>query len=325
MTQMESVLIDCDPGVDDALALILALSAASMDVAGITTVDGNVGIEHTTRNTFTVLELCGQDVAVHRGAERPFRRAAMPWSKAHGADGLGEVGRVPAHVDTEAEDAKDFLIRVTAEAPGEHTLVALGPLTNIAHAIEADPDFPQRVKRLLIMGGAEFTGNVTPSAEFNFLHDPEAAQLVFTSGFDAIDMIGLDVTKKVFMSPGTRELIRQFRTPVSEFIHDVTQYYSDYYWQKYQEVGSELCDPLVVAQLLDEDLVTFTDARVEVETAGLCQGRSVVWRTERYRDVEPNCRVATDVDSRRFFEIFLKTIFPQFSKAIQRGLDVELR
>lgn len=321
---MERLIIDCDPGVDDAVALMMALATDRIAVERLTTVDGNVGIDQVTHNAATVLDLCGRrDLPIHRGSERPLARAAMPASLAHGGDGLGDVGYATERPWTDPRGAVRTLLEETTAAPGELTILALGPLTNIAQAVQQDPSFPQRVRRLVMMGGAEFTGNVTPSAEFNIHHDPEAAEVVFAAGFPPIEMIGLDVTRQVFMSPAVRELVRQIGGEQGRFLHDVTQTYVDHYWRKYREVGAELCDPLALAHLVDPELVELTPARVQIATIGICEGRTVVSRIERYRDLEPNALVGTHVDSRRFFRSLLTSIFPEHASDIENVLARE--
>ena len=322
---MEHLIIDCDPGVDDALALMMALASDEVVVDRITLVDGNVGLDHVARNAATVLELVGRtDIPLHRGADRPLSREPMPASRAHGGDGLGDAGYAVDRPWSDPRGAVEALLEASAAAPDGITILALGPLTNLALAVQQDPTFPQRVRRLVIMGGAEFTGNVTPSAEFNILHDPEAAEVVFAAGFPPIEMIGLDATRQVFMSPGIRELVRQLGGTTGRFLHDVTEKYVDHYWRKYREVGAELCDPLAFAHLVDPDLVDLVPARVEIATSGVCDGRTVVWRTSRYRDQEPNALVATSVDARRFFDALLNSLFPEHTAEIAHVLDREL-
>ncbi|WP_193636376.1 nucleoside hydrolase [Brachybacterium subflavum] len=322
---MQHLIIDCDPGVDDALALMMAFASDQVVVDRITTVDGNVPLDQVARNAATVLELCGRtDVPLHRGADHPLEREPMPASRAHGGDGLGDSGYAAREPWADARGAVDALLEESRSTPGGITILALGPLTNLARAVRQDPTFPQRVRRLVIMGGAEFTGNVTPSAEFNILHDPEAAEVVFGAGFPPIEMIGLDATRQVFMSPGIRELVRQLGGTTGRFIHDVTEKYVDHYWRKYREVGAELCDPLAFAHLVDPDLIDLVPARVEIATSGVCDGRTVVWRTSRYRDQEPNALVATSVDARRFFDALLGSLFPEHTADIARVLDREL-
>ena len=203
---MERLIIDCDPGVDDALAIMLALESSQVNVEAITTVDGNVTLDKTTGNTAAVLDLCGRnEIPIIQGAPTPIDRPPMPSSKAHGGDGLGDVGYGRTEASVVSTDAAGFLIDASSAHPGEISILAIGPLTNLAAAIRRDSEFPSRIRRLVIMGGAEFTGNITPSAEFNFLHDPEAAAEVFKAGFNDVVMVGLDATRQVFMSPNLRE------------------------------------------------------------------------------------------------------------------------
>lgn len=176
------------------------------------------------------------------------------------------------------------------------------------------------------MGGAEGTGNITPSAEFNFWHDPQAAHKVIAAGFRNTTLVSLDATGQVFMSPGVRELLYQLRHPYARFIYDITRAYADFYWQRRGLVGAELCDVLAVAILIDPTLVRTVEAHVEVCDEGLCEGRSVVARTDFYRDRIPNARVATsDVDTKRFMQLLLTTLFPADTENIIRVLDHEYR
>ncbi|WP_220700706.1 nucleoside hydrolase [Mycetocola tolaasinivorans] len=322
------LVIDTDPGIDDAIAILLATASPKLDLIALTTVGGNVGIDVVTPNALALLELAGaKDVPVYRGADRSLGRERPRASAAHGDDGLGGFRPVfPASRTAETESAVDFLLRITREQPGEITVLAIGPLTNIAEAVRRDPGFPGRVARLVLMGGAEGTGNITPSAEFNFWHDPEAASEVFAAGFDTPVMVGLDATRHAFMTPGVRELVRQIGTPTARFIHGSTRQYTDHYWNRYHEVGSELCDVLAVAQLIDPALVPTVAAHVEIETAGICEGRSVVARTARYTDRTANALVATDaVDTRGFFELLLGTLFPEHRADIERTIGHEYR
>ncbi|WP_427005246.1 nucleoside hydrolase [Pseudarthrobacter sp. H2] len=324
---MKHIILDTDPGVDDAVALLLACASNEIEIHGITTVGGNVGIEAVTANALAILELAGRpDIPVYRGADRSLAREQTRKSLAHGDDGLG--GHRP-DLNTGAAasdiDAVRFLTRHVRENPGVVTIVAIGPLTNIAAAIAADPSFVANVKEVVLMGGSEGTGNVTPSAEFNFWHDPEAAEIVFSAGFASIAMVGLDSTHHAFMTPGTRELLRQIGSPVAQFIHKTTRKYTDYYWNRYREVGAELCDALAVAYLIDPSLIEMVRADVQIATNGICEGRSVVARTSRYSDRIPNAIVGTAVDTQRFFALLLTRLFPDHKEDIVRVLAHEYR
>lgn len=321
------ILIDTDPGVDDAVALLLALQHPALDVVGITTTGGNVGIEHTTRNALALLEFVGRaDIPVVRGADTPLQHPAGRSSTAHGDDGLGGVVLPAPSIAPREGSAAAFIVDMINAHPGEITLVPIGPLTNIASALALDPTIVDKVAGVMIMGGAEGTGNITPSAEFNFWHDPHAARIVMDAGFANLTMVGLDATGRAFLSPGVRELLYQIDHPQARLIHDMTRSYADFYWRKRRIVGAELCDVLAVALLIDPTLVETVPAHIEVCDEGLCEGRSVVARSNRYRDLRPNASVATDrVETRRFMELLLTTLFPSETEDIIAVLDVEYR
>ncbi|SDL20771.1 nucleoside hydrolase [Tessaracoccus oleiagri] len=320
------IILDTDPGVDDAIALLFALRHPGITLDAVTTVAGNVELEHTTRNALGILQLAGAtDVPVHVGSGRRFSELGSRASDAHGDTGLGGVSLPIDAIAPSGDHAAQFIVDHTAAHPGEVTLLAVGPLGNVAEALEIDPTLPARVPELMIMGGAEGTGNITPSAEFNFWHDPGAAKVVFEAGFAKISMVGLDATGQVFMSPGARELLRHIDDPLAKFMFDITEQYADFYWQRRRLVGAELCDALAAMALVDRDITGWVDAHVEICDEGLCAGRSVVARTERYRDRTANAAVATTVRTQEFFEVLLTTLFPAYTTDIQRVLQHEYR
>ncbi|HIY55715.1 MAG TPA: nucleoside hydrolase [Candidatus Dorea merdavium] len=311
---MQKLIIDTDPGIDDALALLLALAAKDeLDVTAITTVNGNVGVDQVTENVFRILDVAGRsDIPVYKGNGKPLMRENDNCEEFHGDDGLGNLGFKEVPGTVKEESAVDFLIRKVREEKGEITLVPIGPLTNIAQAVQKDPEFARNVKEVVIMGGAEHGGNMSPCAEFNFWTDPEAAKIVFQAGFERVTMVGLDATSYVFLSPTLRELLYLINTPVSRFIHKITRVYADGHWEIEKKLGCELCDVLTIAYLLDRNVVEKVDAFVDVETSGLCDGMSVVYRTKYYPDKKKNCEVAVKADTKRFFEIFFGYLFPEY-------------
>ncbi|MFS0894785.1 nucleoside hydrolase [Microbacterium sp. 179-I 3D3 NHS] len=304
------LLIDCDPGIDDALAILLALGA-DLPVEAITTVAGNVIVEQSTSNALTVLDIAGRlDIPVHEGARSPLFGSLPETSSSHGIDGLGGRGAMPLRTGASTTSAVDALLQASGKSAEPVTIAAIGPLTNIAQAVLADPEFASRIEHLVIMGGAIGAGNVTPAAEFNFWHDPHAADVILRAGFARVDIVGLDVTGQVFLDAETRERIRYRGTRASEFVYEMTRDYFDAYWHSHGVVGAEMCDPLVIAHLLDDQVLTFADAFVEVETTGESVGRSNVWPVARYAGKEANARVAVGVDTAAFFRIFLEAVFP---------------
>lgn len=322
---MQKIIIDTDPGIDDALALLLACAAKDqLEVLALTTVNGNVGVEQVTKNAFKILKIAGrEDIPVYQGNGKPLMREMDHCEEFHGDDGLGNLGMDDCNGIIQDETAVDFLVRKVRQEKEEITIVPIGPLTNIAQAVQKDPGFVENVKELVIMGGAENGGNMSPHAEFNFWTDPEAAKIVFSAGFKKITMIGLDATSYVFLSPTLRELLYLLNTPISRFIHKITRLYADGHWEIEKKLGCELCDVLTIAFLLDRTLVEKVDAFVDIETKGLCDGASVVYRTKYYPDKVKNCEVAVKADTRRFFEIFFDTLFPEHREVVQEILNQE--
>ena len=312
---MHKIIIDTDPGVDDAIAILLALAAKDeIEVVGITTVNGNVGLHYTTPNACKILTLAGRtDIPVYSGCAKPLEREPLSAEEVHGNDGLGGIGFPDVEKQPEEEFAVDFLVRKARELKGELVLVPIGPLTNLAKAIEKDPEFVNNVKEIVMMGGAEFKGNVTPTAEFNFWVDPEAAKIVFDAGFKKITMVGLDAIDNARMNPALRELLYQIDTPVSKFIYDITRVYVNESWRTEKDLGCRLCDVLAVSQLLDPSVCKVVDAYVDIETKGLCEGTSVVYRKGRYAHVQKvNCQVATYCDTKKFVEVMFGRMFPEY-------------
>lgn len=315
---MKKIIIDTDPGIDDAIAILLALSAEKeLEIQALTTVNGNIDINHVTENTLKILNIAGKSqIPVYRGSSKPLMREREHCEEFHGDDGMGNTGLPCCSGKLMQESAVDFLVRTVREQKNEIVLTAIGPLTNIAKAVQKDPNFASHVKELVIMGGAEKTGNMSPHAEFNFWTDPEAAKLVFAAGFPKVTMVGLDATSYVFLDPTLRELLYLIDTPISRFIHKITRLYADGHWDYDRTLGCELCDVLAIAYLLDEHVVETVDAFVDIETQGLCDGASVVYRTKVYPDKKKNCQVAVKADTKRFFEVFFQHLFPEYMDVV---------
>jgi inosine-uridine nucleoside N-ribohydrolase len=301
------ILIDCDPGHDDAVALLLALASPEVELVGVTTVSGNQTLAKTTANALRVLELVGRgDVPVAAGADRPIRRDLFVAAYVHGESGLDG----PALPDPQGKplpaDAADFIAERVSASAQPLTLIPTGPLTNVAAFLERHEEAASKLERIVLMGGAIAEGNVTPAAEFNIWADPEAAATVFRSGLD-VTMIGLDVTHKALMTPehGVR-LRKTGRT--GAFVAELLEFYSRFHREVYDFPGSPIHDAVAVAHVLDPSLVETKRRNVEIELESeLCRGRTVVdlWRrTER----EPNARVGVDIDSDRFLELLLERL-----------------
>jgi inosine-uridine nucleoside N-ribohydrolase len=301
------ILIDCDPGHDDAVALLLALASPEVELVGVTTVSGNQTLAKTTANALRVLELVGRgDVPVAAGADRPIKRDLFVAAYVHGESGLDG----PALPDPQGKPlpagAADFIAERVSASAQPLTLIPTGPLTNVAAFLERHEQAASKLKRIVLMGGAIAEGNVTPAAEFNIWADPEAASTVFRSGLD-VTMIGLDVTHKALLTPEHGERLRKTgRT--GTFVAELLEFYSRFHREVYSFPGSPIHDAVAVAHVLDPSLVETKRRNVEIELESeLCRGRTVVdlWRrTER----APNAHVGVDIDSDRFLELLLERL-----------------
>lgn len=279
MRERRAFLIDTDTASDDAVALIMALREPGIDVGAITVVGGNVPLDSAVQNALYVVELCGSNVSVHPGAAGPLLRPLETAQFVHGYDGMGDIGlplrgRVPSD-----ETAIDAILRLSHQHPGELHLVTLGPLTNIAAALDRDPSLAQRVQRCVIMGGAsDAVGNVTPVAEYNFWVDPDAAAMVFDSGLP-ITMVGWDISRKYAVIPPDLAASLRAMGPTARVAMDI-QGFVDEYARKIGLAGFDLPDPIAMAVALYPDVATRVERyRVEIETGnGLCRGQSIVDR-----------------------------------------------
>jgi inosine-uridine nucleoside N-ribohydrolase len=258
-----AIVLDCDPGLDDAVAIMAAARYA--DLIGVTTVCGNSSLDNTTRNALAVLELAAVEAEVHRGAAAPLVAPFHSAAHIHGESGLGST--VPSTTRSAASnDASGYLLDVTRDR-SDVELVAVGPLTNVALAIRRDPDFVHRLAGLTIMGGGAGMGNVTAAAEFNVWADPEAASIVFESGV-TVRMVPLNLTTKVLMTSDRIAALRDAATPTASFIADLLDYYSDRQRASGNERGGAVHDPCAVLSVTHPELFDFVARRVDVELAG---------------------------------------------------------
>lgn len=300
---MIPVLIDCDPGQDDAIALLLALASPELDVVGVTTVAGNQTLEKTTANALSVLELAGRaDVPVAAGAERPLVRDLVTAADAHGETGL-DGPDLPAARATPLPHAVQFLADQAVQAPPK-SLIALGPLTNVALLLADHPGAAGELERIVLMGGAIAEGNMTASAEFNVWVDPEAADRVFSSGLD-VTMVGLDVTNRAVLTPAHADLLRG-TGPIGAAVAAMLDFYGGFYRRAYQHGGCPIHDAVAVAHVVRPGIVETLDRRVDVDlSSGLCRGRTVVDMRRRTALPEPNAKVAVDIDVPAFVDLLL--------------------
>lgn len=305
------IIIDTDPGQDDAVAILLALASPDeIEVLGITAVAGNVPLALTERNARIVCELAGRaDMAVYAGCDAPLARPLVTAEHVHGKTGL-DGPDLPAPVMPLAPGhGVDFIIEaLRSHETGTVTLCPLGPLTNIARAFQLAPDIIDRVEEIVLMGGAYFeVGNITPAAEFNIYVDPEAAQLVFGAGCP-ITVMPLDVTHKVLVTKARNAAFRALGTLAGHAVADMTEFFERFDKEKYGSVGAPLHDPCVTAYLIAPALFSGRHINVEVETqSDLTRGMTVAdWWGVSGRP--PNAMFIGDVDARGFFDLLTERL-----------------
>ncbi len=305
---MTSVILDCDPGHDDAIALLLALASPEIELLGVTTVSGNNAVEQTTANAIRVLDHLGRDdVPVAAGADRPLvrKREERP-DAVHGETGLdGPDLPAPAR-GPHRDHAIEWMAGAVIASHEPVTLVATAPLTNVALFLARYPELEGRVERIVLMGGAIGEGNFTPAAEFNMWVDPEAGARVFSSGLD-LTMVGLDVTYQALMRPGHAERLAAAGR-AGKLVADLYGFYSRFHRERFGSEGAPIHDACAVAHLIDPALIETRTCGVRIDTGSeLSRGRTNADRWNRM-GWEPNCHVAVDIDTDRFLELLVERI-----------------
>lgn len=306
---MQKVIIDCDPGIDDVLALEYALRSPELEVVAITVVAGNVPVHLGVDNTFKVLERCNRlDVPVYVGASQPLKKPFVSAQDTHGEDGLGESGIARrSTVSPQSQTASEFLQEYFA-ADKDTGVIALGPLTNIALALTKDNRWGQNITRFVTMGGTyKSHGNCSPVAEFNYWCDPDAAALVYQTLPCQIEMVGLDVTRKIVFTPNILEYTKRMNPECFAYLQKITRFYFDFHWQYEHILGCVINDPLAVAYYIDPGLCQGFESYVAVETEGISIGQTLVDRYDFWQK-KANAKILDTVDSRKFFELFLTVI-----------------
>ena len=335
------VIIDTDPGVDDALALLLAMRSPKLKIEAITPVAGNVPLELTLPNALRMVEIAGRtDIPVAPGAKAPLMRRLVSAAYAHGENGLGGAVFPEPNLKPVTEPAAEFIRHIVRKYPNEVTLITIGPLTNVATALNADPELAGMIKSLVMMGGSLSGGNITPAAEFNIYVDPEAARIVFQSGIP-ITMVGLDVTRKTALTEAHVRQLEAGQNAVSQAAAKIARNAIAHNRQQGFAVDPHMHDSLAVAAFLDPSLLKFEDYYVDVEIAGELTAGETVGYSPIAGDLRrnpaaqkqatlsmpirgsaptlasaktspvlrdkfvPNAKVAMDVNSTRFFELLI--------------------
>ncbi len=302
-------LIDTDTASDDAVALVLALRAEDVDVVGITVVAGNVGLEQGVQNALYTVEVCGSDAPVHAGAARPLTLPLQTAQNVHGQDGMGDIGLPLSGRTPASNDAVGEIIRLARRHAGELTVVTLGPLTNLALAVRTAPDIVECISRVVVMGGTgQGPGNVSPVAEFNIWVDPEAADIVFTSGLP-VEMVGWDISYTyATISPEESDAITA-AGPLGEFCTGIQKALIEFCATVTHLPGYDLPDPITMGVALSPALATkVVDRYVRVETAaGLCRGQTVVDHLG-VTGQPPNVQVVMESSHEQFLQMLLTAV-----------------
>ncbi|HEY3473971.1 MAG TPA: nucleoside hydrolase [Anaerolineales bacterium] len=303
------ILFDTDPGIDDACAILLALASPELSVEGLSIVHGNCSLGQAAINALSVLELASAaHIPVAKGCELPLVQPSLLAPETHGATGLGYAELPAPRARPIGQYAIDFLIEKILSSPGEITLVAIGPLTNVALAIRQEPRIVEALGEIIIMGGAlRHEGNTTALAEFNTYVDPHAAHIVYHSGIP-ITLVPLDVTYQCVLTPEDVKRLQETDSAVTKFIVDATRFYMEFHDEFQKIEGCVINDPLALALTFAPDLCTYQELPVDVDlSGGICMGKTVA-DFYNYGKKPANMKVALGVQARKFIDLFLERI-----------------
>ena len=307
MSRKEKIILDVDTGHDDAIAILVAAKSDKIDLRGITVVAGNQTLPKTLKNTLDICGFANIDLPVYAGMHKPLVRNQLEVSEVHGDSGLGDIPFPDTTKEAESKHAVDFIIEEALKSNGELILVPTGTLTNIAMALNLKPEIKDKIKKIVLMGGACGTGNATPSAEFNIYTDPEAAEVVFNSNVPIV-MTGLDLTYQALADDKVINRIKNLNNRVANLTLKLLELYGETYREFYGFEHPPVHDPCTVAKIIDDNVFTTKKMRVDIETKSeLTRGRTVCDvhnRTGR----EPNAEVAIDLDKDRFWDIVINNL-----------------
>ena len=306
------IILDTDPGIDDAMAIFFAFQSPDIEVLGLTTVFGNVPVDMAAKNAITLCKLAGKDMPVTKGVAMPWVGPESSYAHfVHGDDGFGNIDFPAAEGELDPRSAAQYIVDMARENPGEITLVAIGPLGNLALALRLEPELPKLVKGVSIMGGAAFVpGNVTPVAEANIWNDAHAADIVFSADWD-ITMFGLDVTNTVRFKEAFVDTLAQKNQELGGFVQKSAQFYIDFYTKEGEDRVCCFHDAFPLAHLIQPDLFEFTEGQVRVSTDDLNRGQTIVapygtTASPLWTEAQ-SIKVATRVDAQRLETLFIDT------------------
>lgn len=316
-TEPKKIIIDTDPGIDDAMAIFLALRSPEVEVIGLTTIYGNVYTTLATRNALHLLEVAGRtDIPVAEGSHVTITKGTKLRIAdfVHGADGLGNQNFDPPKGKPVEQSAAAFLVEQAKLHPGKVTVVALGPLTNIALAIELDPEFCKNIGQIVLLGGAfSVNGNVNPAAEANIFGDPDAADIVFTCGADIL-AVGINVTHQVVLTDAERDKLIQSNGKFAQYLCKILEVYFSYHQEAYSMRGVYLHDPTALLAAVNPSLLTYTEGAVRVQTTGITRGLTLLYdKQKRFGEVtewtdKPTVKVAVTVDAPTVVKLLMERL-----------------
>lgn len=304
---MRKIILDCDPGHDDALAMLLAHSHPDIDMVLITTVAGNQTVEKTTRNALNVANLASIATPIAKGLDRSItgKRVAAP--EIHGESGLDGPVFPPCDLKPIDKHAVDAIVDTLMASDGDITMVCTGPLSNMAAAMIKEPRITSQIREIVLMGGASYFGNKTPAAEFNIFVDPEAARIVFDSGAP-LTMVGLELTHQATATSDIVEEIRAMGSPVAEFVVDLLEFFGNTYRNVFGFEAPPIHDACTVAYLIDPNVFTTQSYRVDIETRGEFTAGMTVVDLYGITGRSPNAKVALELDKQRFWKLMLNAL-----------------
>ncbi|MEY8445043.1 nucleoside hydrolase [Enterococcus ratti] len=319
---MRKVIIDCDPGIDDILALLLAIKSPEIEIVAITTVCGNVPVEMGSQNVLKCLKRCDRlDIPVYQGMSMPLKQPFVSAQDTHGMDGLGETNfSCVREKQIEEESAVDFLAEYFSDET-DTSIIALGPLTNIACALIQNPNLGNHLDRFVTMGGTyKSHGNCSPVAEFNYWCDADAAAFVFKKLGKTIEMVGLDVTRKIVFTPTLLEYCCQINPKEGAYLQAITRFYFNFHWQQERILGCVINDPLAVAYFIDTSICHGFTSYTAVEKTGISRGQTLVDRFNFWQK-KPNSLILTKVNTHLFFRKFLTVLLNAQEETIKKDME----